>query len=163
MVESETCLGVTTMNGSITDKFLIEQVRKASVRLEMLKRIVLNARLYGPRLSTDMYLKFICPKFDYWCQLVKTEFETVQEVLHLEREFFTAATEIYKALLAWFRKLVKLEYFKARRIHLRDKMRKPHLGMRSGWQISAGDSAYTDRQHRTCTVYRNSVVRSRFA
>ena len=89
----------------------------------MLKRIGLNAKGFGHKLNRNMYLKFIRPMFEYCCHLVKIEQEAMQEVLRLERAFFTTATGIYNTPLPWFRKLFKLEDFKARRIRLRDKMR----------------------------------------
>ena len=61
--------------------------------------------------------------FEYCCHLVRIERETMQEVPRLEKAFLTVATGIYKAPLPWFRKLLKLEDFYARRIRLRDKMR----------------------------------------
>ena len=47
----------------------------------------------------------------------------MQDILALEKAFFNAATGIYKDPLPWFRKLLKLEDFPARRISLRDKMK----------------------------------------
>ena len=70
-----------------------------------------------------MYLTFLRPMFEYYCHLVRIEREITQKVIRLEIAFFTVATGIYKAPLPWFRKIFKLEDFKARRIRLRDKMR----------------------------------------
>ena len=123
VIESETYLRFTITRQGITDKLLREGVQKARKRLDMLKRVGLNAKGFGPRLSRNMYLTFIRPMFEYSCHLVRIEQETMQEVLRLERAFFTVAARIYKASLSWFQKLFNLEDFKARRTRLRDKMR----------------------------------------
>ena len=124
--ESETYLGVTLTKDGPTGKLLRDRVKSARARLEMLKRIGLNAKGFGPRISRSMYLTFIRPMFEYCCHLVPIKKSTQQEVLALEKAFFNAATGIYRAPLIWFRKLFKLEDFPARRISLRDKM-KPRI------------------------------------
>ena len=89
----------------------------------MLKHIGLNARGFGPKINRSMNLTFIRPMFEYCSHLVHNENSTMQEVLALEKAFFNAATGICKAPLPRFRKLFKLEDFRARRISLRGKMK----------------------------------------
>ena len=122
-VELENYLVVTITRQGITDKLLRERVQKARERLEMLKRLGLNAKAFEPKLSRNMYLTFIRAMFEYCCHLVRIKQETIQEVLRLERAFFKTATGIYKAPRPWLCKPFKLEDFKARIIRLRDKMR----------------------------------------
>ena len=123
VVGSETYLGVAMTRKVTADKLLSERVQKACARLEMIKRTGLNAKGFGTKLSRNIYLRFIRAMFEYCCHLVRIKQETLQEVLRIERAFFTAATGIYKAPLPCFRKLFKMEDFKARRIRLRDKIR----------------------------------------
>ena len=112
----ETYLGVTITRDGLTDALLKHRVKCARARLEMLKRIGLNAKGFGPKISRSMYLTFVMPMIEYCSHLVRIESSTMQEVLALEKAFFNAATGIYKAPLPWFRKLFKLEDFPARRI-----------------------------------------------
>lgn len=61
--------------------------------------------------------------FEYCCHVLRIEREKMQEVLRLERTFFTVANGIQKAFLRQFHELFSLEDFMARRIHLSDKTR----------------------------------------
>ena len=61
VVESETNLGVTITREDITYMLLRERTQKTYVRLEIQKRIGLNAKGFGPRMSRSMYFTFIRP------------------------------------------------------------------------------------------------------
>ena len=120
---SETYLGTTITTDGLTDALLKDRVKISRARLEMLKRIGLNAKKFGPKISCSMYLIFVRLMFEYYSDLVRIEKSSMQGVLALEKAFFNAVTGIYKASLPWFRKLFKLKWFLARRITLRDKMK----------------------------------------
>ena len=65
VTDSETYLGVTITREGITDKLLSERVEKERARLETMKRIGLNAKGFGLKLSRSMYITFIRPMFEY--------------------------------------------------------------------------------------------------
>ncbi len=123
VADSETYLGVTITLGGLSDDQTAQRVQKARARLEMLKRIGMNAKGFGPMLCRKMFLTFVRPMYEYALHLVPLKSQTTTKILQLEKAFFSASTGIHGAPLRWFRKLFQIEDMTYRRARLREQLR----------------------------------------
>jgi hypothetical protein len=108
-------LGVTLTEQGIRDDNLLDRVRNARGRLEMLKRIGMNAKAFGPMLCKSLYITFVRSMHEYCSHITPISDETRDAYLSLEKSFFGAASGVYNAPLIWYRKLFKIEPMRVRR------------------------------------------------
>ena len=70
-----------------------------------------------------MFHTFVRPTYEYCLLLFPLPAQAKLQLLQLEKQMFTALTNIRKARLPWFRKLFRISDIEERRQILRDKMK----------------------------------------